>query len=264
MFMAGKMARAPSVRQGHWQKLASSDGSMAMTLWQLAVLPLSATDVHEAPSLADTIATYAQHVIRPAQTPLAAPLLLPLPEPPLLPAAASSPAAPLLEPPPPSGEHCESHIADSQSNVGPSQTSQLIVSHCASGVAHMLSMQSTHSVLYPPNTIDDGQTHPLVSMLGPPELPDEDPPPLSSPEPSTSPPPLDPEPPPPPEELLVVPGSPWASVPFEPPHATPPAMTANKATATPAHARPRKTMGASHLGYCRQGRHEAIVRAEGG
>src|SRR5580704_4398773 len=113
----------------------------------------------------------------------------------------------------------------------------------------MVSMQSTHPVLYSPKTIDDGQTQPLVSM------PEDDDASVSSAPPSRPGPlPLDPEPP----ELLFVSGSPLEPSPLEPPHAAAAART----TVTTARAKPRPTrtrpsIDSSHMRVCRQGRQES-------
>ncbi len=88
-----------------------------MTCWHDDWLLLSATIVHEAPSLALTIATMVQQVMRPAHDPLE-------PEPPPSPVVVP---LPLLLPPPPPGEHWDEHICSSQLNVGPSQIEQAIV-----------------------------------------------------------------------------------------------------------------------------------------
>jgi hypothetical protein len=159
---------------------------------QSEALPLSAIEVHDDATEGSYMAARVQHVISAVHAALEAPPLL---LPPLLAEPPSLSGPPPLLPPPPSGEHAALHMADSHSNVGPSQTSQLIVWHCASGDAHMLSMQVTHSVVYPPNTMDDGHTQPLVLMPGVPE--DEGP---SSPA-ASSPraPPLEPDGPPEPE-----------------------------------------------------------------
>jgi hypothetical protein len=101
-------------------------------------LPASAVLVHSAPSEALTLVMSEQHPISVAQAPADAPLLPPSP---LV-------TTPLLLPPP-SGEHADSHIADSQSKTGPSQTWQLIVMHVVSDGTHLVSRQSTHSVSYP-------------------------------------------------------------------------------------------------------------------
>jgi hypothetical protein len=170
-----------------------------------------------------------QHVIRPAHAPLEAPLLLPAPELPL---------PPLDPPPPPSGEHSDSHMADSHWNVGPSQTWQLIVWHCVSCDVHIVSMQSTHSLLYPPRTIDDGHTQPFVLMPGEPLDEDESLSLASSPLEPPPEPPFEPEAPLDPELPVPSPSLPLPVVPFEPPHAPALATSTARAATTELLARP--------------------------
>jgi len=214
--------------------VASSEGSIATTSSHSDSLPLAAIEVHDDPSLGSAVAMSEQHIIRPAHAPLEAPLLLPVPE--LLPGPELLPLPPPLDPPPPpSGEHCESHMADSHWNVGPSQAWQLIVWHCMSCDRHIVSMQSTHSLPYPPSTIADAHTQPFVSMAGEPLDEGESLSLASSPsEPPPEPPfdpavPLDPELPLPP---LPSPSLRSPVVPLEPPQAPPLTRARSTARAT--------------------------------
>jgi hypothetical protein len=111
--------------------VASSEGSIARSDWQLAWLLPCATVVHIVASVGSNIARSVQHVISPAQVPeLAAP---------------PSPVVPPLLPLLPSLPHADEQLCPSQSKTGPSQVEQLLVSHIASCEVHMVWTHVTHA-----------------------------------------------------------------------------------------------------------------------